>query len=273
MIKSKSELTTTPSKAIATSPYSLTSLANFINDNFTIIFLAGLFFLAGFFSGSLFTENQILKKGSANVAAAPVGTSETMPVAPTGPTAETLKNAKAISDADHVKGNKNAKVTLIEYSDFECAFCARFHPTAKQLVAEYGDQIAFVYRHYPLSFHPQAQKAAEASECVVKVTGRPDAFWEFADKIFEENNKLGGRLDATSATTVATSMGVDVAAFKTCLDSGEMSAKVKAQMDDGTAAGITGTPGTIILTQDGQAELIPGAVPFEQAKAAVDKYL
>ena len=246
---------------------------NDVKNSWSQWLTTGLLVAAAFVIGMLFSEVRYLRNGAPTpknaVADAGAGAGNAAPSQPLG----NPEDVKPVEDTEHIRGNKDAKITLIEYSDFECPFCARFHPTMVQIMEDYGDDVRWVYRHYPLGFHPNAQKAAEASECVVKVTGRPDAFWEFADKIFEENNKLGGRLDATSATTVATSMGVDVAAFKTCLDSGEMSAKVKAQMDDGTAAGITGTPGTIILTQDGQAELIPGAVPFEQAKAAVDKYL
>jgi len=254
-------------------PYSLSNLITVVSNNFTIFFLMGLCFLGGFFGGSLWTENQLLrsgKTGTANVAAQPAA-----PAAadPSGPTADQLTKARAIDPkVDHVRGNADAKITLIEYSDFECPFCASFHPTMLQVMKEYGDDVRWVYRHYPLSFHPQAQKAAETSECVAKLKGK-DAFWEFSDKIFAENTKLAGSLTAESAQTIAVAMGVDATALKTCVDSGEMAAKVKADMTDGTGAGISGTPGTIILAADGQAELIPGAVSFDQVKTMLDKYL
>lgn len=257
---------------MSSSPYSFSNFIRFIGENFAIIFIVGLFFLAGFMAGSVWTENQMLKNGtgSGTPTAAGTGTGDTA-AAPTGPTEDQLKQAKAVSDEDHIQGNKNAKVVLVEYSDFECPFCARFHPTAKQLKEEFGDQVAWVYRHYPLSFHPNAQKSAEAVECVVEQKGK-NSFWEFADKIFEENNKLGGTLTPETAKTVALTMGINESQFDSCLSSGKYAQKVKDQMTDGSAAGITGTPGTIILSGD-SAELIPGAVPFEQAKAQIEKYL
>jgi protein-disulfide isomerase len=209
------------------------------------------------------------KSGAGGGAAVP---SAVAPTEPTGPTAEQLKKAPKVEGSEHVRGNKDAKVTLIEYSDFECPFCARFHPTMLQVMEEYGDKVKWVYRHYPLSFHPNAQKAAEASECVAKQKGS-EGFWSFGDKLFEENNKLGGKLTPEVIEQAASSMGIDMTAYKQCLDSGEMAKKVSDQMAGGNTAGITGTPGTIILTEDGQAELIPGALPFEQVKVILDQYV
>lgn len=79
------------------------------------------------------------------------------------------------------RGNKNASITMVGFSDFECPYCARFEPTMKQVLANYGDQVRFTYRHFPLSFHPQAQKAAEAFECAKE----QNQGWEMHDKLFE----------------------------------------------------------------------------------------
>lgn len=252
-------------------PYSFTNLIAIVSNNFTIFFLMGLCFLAGFFAGSLWTENQLLRSGKgATVAAAPAAAPAVGE--PAGPTADQLQKARPVDDTDHVRGNADAEITLIEYSDYECPFCARFHPTMTQVMEEYGDKVRWVFRHYPLSFHPQAQKAAETAECVAKLAGK-EAFWTYTDKIFAENDKLGGSITATTAETVALSLGVNAASLKTCVDSGEMADKVTADMADGSAAGISGTPGTIIVTGDGAVELIPGAVPFEQVKTMIDAYV
>lgn len=92
-------------------------------------------------------------------------------------------NVPPVTDDDHIFGDKDAPVKIVEYSDFECPFCASVHPTLKQLVVDYDGDVAWVYRHYPLDFHPNAQPAAEASECIAELGGN-DEFWEFSDYIF-----------------------------------------------------------------------------------------
>lgn len=98
--------------------------------------------------------------------------------------AEASKLVK-VSSADHIRGDKNAKVFMIEYSDYECPFCIRFHPTTKQVTDNYKD-VALVYRHFPLEqLHPNAKPAAIASECVFTLGGE-DAFWKFTDLAFAQ---------------------------------------------------------------------------------------
>jgi protein-disulfide isomerase len=98
--------------------------------------------------------------------------------------ATTAPSLTPISQSDHITGNKNARIAMIEYSDFECPYCKQFYPTAKQLKSTYGDQMMWVYRQYPLpaSLHPHAEEYSEASECVAKLGGN-DAFWKYADKL------------------------------------------------------------------------------------------
>jgi len=95
-----------------------------------------------------------------------------------------LASIPAVSAADHLRGNPDAKVILVEYSDFECPFCERFHPTMTQVMAEYGDKIAWVYRNFPLSFHPNAQKSAQAAECVSQLTDN-QTYWQYVDALFQ----------------------------------------------------------------------------------------
>ncbi len=254
-------------------PFSLSSFISLLSNNFALIFIVGLFFVGGFFSGSLWTENQLLKAGGtgAKVAAQPAAAGDAAANEPTGPTEDTLKTMPEVTDADHVRGNKNAKITLVEYSDFECPFCGRFHPTMNQIMKDYGDKVRWVYRQYPLSFHPNAQKGAEGSECVAKLGGN-DAFWKYADSVFAENEKSGA-ITPETITKGAEAAGVNMDSFKTCLDSGEMAQKVKDQQDAGSTAGVSGTPGTILVTDDGQYEFISGAVPLASIKATIDGYL
>lgn len=233
-------------------------------NTIALIVIGIVLFIAGFFLGKLWQENQSLKQGGTQpTAQAPAGD--------TGPTQETLSKAQAPQKDDHTVGASNPKVVLVEYSDFECPFCNRFHPTTKQIIAEYPEDVALVYRHYPLSFHALAQKSAETSECVAKAGGN-DAFWKYADFIFAQQAD-GIAMTQDLIDKSVTESGVDAGAVKTCVDSGEMTAKVTAQLAEGQAAGIQGTPGTIVFTKDGAQELIGGALPYEQVKAVIEKYL
>ncbi|MEK7510134.1 MAG: thioredoxin domain-containing protein [Patescibacteria group bacterium] len=95
-----------------------------------------------------------------------------------------------VTENDHIRGSFNAPVTLVEFSDFQCPFCARFHPTVQQALQEYGDKVRWVYKHFPLDqIHPQATPAAEASECIAEQKGN-EGFWEFADAVFENQDRL-----------------------------------------------------------------------------------
>lgn len=92
----------------------------------------------------------------------------------------------AISEEDHVRGNSEASVIIVEYSDYECSFCTRFHTSMKQILEEYGDQVAWVYRHYPLTqLHPNAVLASQAGECAAELGGN-DAFWQLSDALLSK---------------------------------------------------------------------------------------
>lgn len=204
-------------------------------------------------------------KGSAAVAVAPqapsgAGPGDSAPVPPQPPSGP----VKPVDDSDHVLGPKDAKVTVIEYSDFECPFCQRFYPTVKEIIKSYPKDVRFVYRHFPLtSIHPNAQKAAEATECAAKLGGN-DAFWKLHDKIFDRSPNIAPDV----LVTLAKENGLKEADFKKCLDSGEMAAKVNQQMQDGSSAGVQGTPATFV-----NGKLSSGAIPLESLKAAIDAEL
>lgn len=178
-----------------------------------------------------------------------------------------------VTEADHVRGNRKARIALIEYSDLECPFCKAFHPTAQQAVDEYPNDIMWVYRHFPLDqIHSKADKEAEAIECAGKLAGN-DGFWKLTDKIFEVTPSNNG-LDLKTLPDLAESVGINKSAFQSCLDSGEFTAHVEEDYQSGIKAGVRGTPGNILLdTKTGETRVVPGAVPYQQLKQAIDEVL
>lgn len=171
---------------------------------------------------------------------------------------------------DHIFGNPDAPITLIEYSDFECPFCKRFHPTVAELVKNNPDTVRWVYRHFPLGFHnPGAQKQAEAAECIAKIQGN-DAFWEFSDKIYARTRSNGKGFPLKNLRPLAEEVGADGDAFTACLDSGEMTARVKEDIANGGLVGVTGTPAAFIVNQAGDSQFVAGALPLQQLQQMVD---
>ena len=213
----------------------------------------------------------IVLKGGGLTAAAGSGTqiaaNNQPPTAPNQPDPNAAAvNLPAVDEKqDHIRGSKNAKVTLVEYSDFECPFCSRFYPTVKQVQQEYGDKVRFVYRHFPLSFHPQAQPAAEASECA----SEQGKFWEFHDGIFENQERIGDAL----YKELAGKAGLNQKKFDDCVASGKFRQKITDQQNGGALAGVGGTPHTFVVGSGGQIVPVSGALPFEQIKATIDSVL
>ena len=166
---------------------------------------------------------------------------------------------------DHIRGDKNAPITVIEYSDFECPFCKRFHATMNQLLADNKD-VRWVYRQFPLdSLHSKARKEAEATECA----GEQGKFWEMADKIFEVTPSNDG-LDLAKLPDYAKQVGVkDINKFQKCLDSGKFASHVAEDLADATTAGGTGTPYSVVLVGD-QKIPVSGAVPLSQLQSIID---
>lgn len=174
------------------------------------------------------------------------------------------------ADDDAFLGNKDAPVTIIEFSDFQCPFCRRFwSETLPQIKKEYIDtgKVKFVYRDFPLSFHAGAQPAAEGTECA-REQGK---FWELHDKIFEEQAKQGSstiQFNKSDVVKWASRIGLNTGKFNQCLDSGKYKQEVEKDIADGTAAGVTGTPATFI-----NGRLVVGAQPFAAFKIIIDEEL
>lgn len=178
-------------------------------------------------------------------------------------------NARPVDTSDHVLGAANAQVTLIEYSDFQCPFCAQLHPELKQVLKEYDGKVRWVYRNFPLTMiHQNAQSAAVAAECAAELGGN-DAYWKMTDMLFGNQTKLGEALYLQNAKTLK----INEAQFKSCLTSGRFDARIAADTQNGMDAGGTGTPYVVILDKDGNATFFSGALPFEQIKTYIDQAL
>jgi protein-disulfide isomerase len=229
-----------------------------------VLLLSFLFGLSGGNAGlSLGGGDRIAGGGSgSDVAGAPLPNQAPPQAAPPA------GDPPAVTNEDYVRGNKNAAVTIIEYSDFECPFCGRFHPTVQQALDEYPDDVRWVYRHFPLSFHPSAQPAALASECIGE-QGGDDAFWSFADAAF--SNQTG--LNTAFYEQQVSSLGLNLSKYNDCVSSGKYTQKIAQQQASGGAAGVTGTPGSFLVDSDGNSQLISGAVPYAQIKAAIEASL
>lgn len=218
--------------------------------------------------GALWQKLVVLESGAVQAPSA-VGDTAGAPSLPsTGKlTDDQSSKIPAITKEDHITGSANPQVYLLEYSDFQCPFCSRFHPTTLQALKEYGDKLALVYRHFPLdSLHPQARPAAVASECINKLGGNT-AFWKFADLVFGDQTKL------SDISALAVAAGVNKQSFDSCVASGEFDSLVESQYQGGLEAGVTGTPGNFIINSKGEVWVLPGAVPYENLKAAIDEAL
>lgn len=173
---------------------------------------------------------------------------------------------QASADNDAVLGKKDAPVTIIEFSDYQCPFCGRHYTeTHGQLIKDYVDtgKVKIVFRDFPLSFHPEAQKAAEAAECVrdVAKTNKDEAYFKMHDKLFENQ----ATLSVANEKKWAKELGYNI---DTCLDSGKFASEVAKDLADGQAAGVQGTPSFVI-----NGQLLVGAQPYTAFKQTIDAAL
>jgi protein-disulfide isomerase len=174
-----------------------------------------------------------------------------------------MNNIAPIDPAtDRIRGAEDAAFTLIEYSDFECPFCKRFHSTAREFI-ERNSEVNWVYRHFPLDFHnPGAQKQAEAAECAGELGGN-EQFWRYTDRIYERTRSNGKGFPVENLVPLAVEIGLDENAFESCFDSERYRDKVLQQFANGQASGVSGTPGSF-LRHNASDETVPisGAQPL-----------
>jgi len=192
------------------------------------------------------------------------------------------KQRQQVSDVNHImnvsadpyKGSKTARLTMVEYTDYQCPYCARHSKSVlPQFIKNYVDtgKVRYVLRDFPLSFHKNATKAAYAAHCA----GDQDKYWEMHDKLFENQRAL----DEAKLPEYAKAVGLDVGKFNACLTSGSHKGHVDANTSDGRKAGVKGTPSFVLGFTQGDSnevkgeKLIRGAVGYNVFQKAVDEML
>ena len=187
-------------------------------------------------------------------------------------------------DDDALLGNPNAKVTIVEFSDYQCPFCRKFWTDAyAQIKSQYIDtgKVNLVFRDFPLaSIHPMAQKSAEAAECV-RESGGDEAYFEYHDKMFSEQNILDSGSATGAVTKTITYTTTDLKSWATelgynigsCLDSGKYAGEVQKDTTDAQSSGGRGTPYFVIMGEDGKGTALSGAQPFSAFKQVIDSKL
>jgi protein-disulfide isomerase len=211
--------------------------------------IAGAIIIAG-----LLIAGAILLKGNGNTAS------------------EVLANVKIakVSAEEHISGNPDAKIMIVEYSDTECPFSKRFHSTMHQVIKERGDNVAWVYRHFPIPQHrPKAFYEAMATECALAQSNN-ETYWKYLDEVYnrtQSNNKL----DPAELPKIAESLGLNLEVFNSCLETEKYAEKVQANITDGENAGINGTPKGFILKKGKIVDTIDGAYPYEEVIKKLDK--
>jgi len=240
-----------------------------------IVVLVAVVAIAAFFAGSYFSnlDSDVVTRSELNDAISKleskIGSVQQVPSQPSQPLKISLDN-------DPIRGDPNAPITIIEFSDFQCPFCARFHvQTLPLLLEEYIDtgKVNLVYRDFPIqSIHPNALPAAVAAECA----NEQGNYWEYHDTLFEKQSGWS-RLDSNSAISTfsqyATDIGLEQQQFDSCLGSGKYLEEVQGDLSDGRDYDITGTPGFFIGNEEIGFVKINGAQPFDSFQRIIDAQL
>lgn len=195
-------------------------------------------------------------------------------------------NLSPVTGADHILGNPNAPIKIVEYSDTSCPYCKSFHPIMKKIIDEYGPsgKVAWVYRHFPLDIpdaqgrilHPNANKEGQAMECAAKLGGN-EKFWAYTHRLYEVTPSVTSQsptgLDQKQLPVIAAEVGLNIGSFNECLSSDQFRDKVAAGYVDGVNAGVTGTPYSILITPSGTKIPIMGAQDYTTIKSTIDALL
>ncbi len=170
---------------------------------------------------------------------------------------------------DHIRGAKDAQITLVEYSDTECPFCKRFHGTMQEVMREYDGKVNWVYRSHPIDgLHKLARKEAEATECAAE----QGKFWEYIDEVYRLTAS-NDSLDPAQLPAIAKELQLNNEQFELCLSSGKYAQRVADDIKDAENAGLLPTPETVVLKNGEVVGVIEGARSLEGVKAALDPLL
>lgn len=180
---------------------------------------------------------------------------------------------------DHIRGNVDAEVSIIEFSDYECPYCKRFHGTPEEVLKRFEGRVNLVWRHFPLEIHnPAAAVEAEAAECAA-AQGGSEVFWKFSDILMQRTLSNGKGMPVTvkdehPLLTLVGELKLDKAAFKACMDESRMKSRVRDDMENGINAGIEGTPGIILYhNRTGRTDFVGGAVNADALEKALRAFI
>lgn len=183
-----------------------------------------------------------------------------------------LRNIRPVSNQDHILGNPNAELIIVEYSDTQCPFCKVFHTTMHKIVESENGKVAWVYRHYPIEqLHKKAFNESLASECAYEQGGN-DTFWKYTDEVYKRTGS-NDNLEESELPKIAQDLGLNIPAFEVCLSSQKYADKVNNDIIDGELAGVEGTPTSFIIKDGKVVDMIEGAQPYKNVKDKIDKLL
>jgi len=193
--------------------------------------------------------------------------------APAGPASD-IGALRPVSTEDHIVGNPDANVVIVEYSDIDCEYCKDFREALEELMADYGPDggVAWVYRHFPVTqAHPNAEQHAEAAECVASLAGN-DAFFRFIDAL---NQSAPGsqEFDPKGYDAVVSSLGISADSFDACMKASTFATRVGDDLRNGLQIGVNGTPYSIILVKGFAPIPVSGALPYPALKKVVETAL
>lgn len=223
-------------------------------------FLIILLVVAAFFLGSMWTRVKTLEKGGKS-SEEKIAVTTPQPTSSTnGEVAGVGKVEVVVNPNDPAKGNLQAPVTIVEFSDFQCPYCGFVEPTLRKIFETYPDKVKLVYKNYPLPSHENAENAALAALCAKE----QDKYWEYHDKLFENQESL--KVD--DLKKYAADLGLKTPDFNSCLESKKYKSQIEADMMEANRAGVRGTPAFFL-----NGRPLYGAQPFEKFKAVIDEEL